>query len=136
AVRRCGFAPIAVNGVVAALAGEIATVAARAAVTADLGTDPAPDPRTDRAARLDADLATNPAQGLSPDHTTDLSAGIDADPVEEPGTDPAADLGTGLTTNLGLVAAALAGELPAAAAPRLDLLAEMHARAEVRLFAS
>ena len=88
-------------------------------------------------AALTSEIAAVAARAaVTANRVADRPAGPAADPDRDARTDHAGTLGVEFIADLGTVAEALTGGLPAAAAPRLDLLAEMHARAEVRLFAS
>ncbi|MEU7740463.1 urease accessory UreF family protein [Nonomuraea sp. NPDC049158] len=109
AVRLLGLDPVAVHGLLADLAPDLATTAS-AATPSDL----APDLATTASAATPSDLAPDLATTASDTTPSDLTAtASDPPPYSR-----------------------LWAELPARSAPALDLLAERHAGAKVRLFVS
>jgi urease accessory protein len=153
AVRLCGFDPLAVNAVLAAVAGELATVAAQAvaAVSAPAvamagpslpaAGDEFPSNGVPAAAAGETSAAEPGGAEVGEDAITGGEV-TTCNGVTTYGELPAAAVpstagsGTGSAAEFRGASVGSCVRLPAAAAPRLDLLAEVHARVEVRLFAS
>jgi len=161
AVRLCGFDPLAVNAVLAELASEITAVAAQAVAAVPWPAAPMAGagesaayggfasngvPTAGPGERPTADRGTGSAAGpgraaVGGGDTTGSEAAVRSGATAY-GELPTAAAPSTVGSDMGSVAG-FGGErvgggegLPAAAAPRLDLLAELHARTEVSLFAS
>ncbi|WP_181958297.1 urease accessory protein UreF [Nonomuraea deserti] len=125
AVRLLGLDPVAVHGLLADLTPALRTVATAACLTV---TTQHPDP-------------AHPQPGLAhpqphPENAHGYPDLTDAPPQPDPtGDSVRPDLAAAPAAQLGNVQVRWAA-LPAYSAPALDLLAEQHARAEIRLFVS
>ncbi|WP_268961105.1 urease accessory protein UreF [Nonomuraea cypriaca] len=128
AVRLLGLDPVAVHGLLADLAPDLDAVASQAWPTTGTPPDTEAWPATSA-----PHTETRPDTGTRTDTETRPDTGTRVDTETRPGTGTRVDAwpGTGTPPHAARWAA-----LPAYSAPALDLLAERHALAEVRLFVS
>ncbi|GAA1637228.1 urease accessory UreF family protein [Nonomuraea maheshkhaliensis] len=115
AVRLLGLDPVAVHAVLAGLDSDLTAVATRACLPSGFTSDAGP-----ASGRTTDATQTGPASGRTTDGSrADRASGAGPSTIADP-----------------FAALAALEALPACSAPALDLLAEQHARAEVRLFIS